>query len=255
MLPNHAPLVVAEQFGTLAALFPGRIDLGLGRAPGTDGATARALRRDLSIGGDRFPDELRELRAYLAPARPGQQIHAVPGTGMAAELPIWLLGSSLFSAELAAAEGLPYAFASHFAPGDMMWALYLYHTMFRASAELERPYVMVAANVLVADSDAEARRQFSSQQQAFTWHQQRGISGPVPPPIDDIDTFWTEAEKAVVSRTLTYSFVGSPDIVARGLRAFLDATRADELMVTAHIHSQAARVRSLELLTAIRNVL
>ena len=166
MLPNHSPLVIAEQFGTLASLYPGRIDLGLGRAPGTDQATARALRRDPMTSADRFPEDVRELEDYLAPLRPGQRIQAVPGTGT--EVPIWLLGSSLFSAQLAAALGLPFAFASHFAPGDLMSALEIYRRTFQPSSQLEKSYAMVAVNVFAADTGAEARRQFTSVQQALS---------------------------------------------------------------------------------------
>ena len=250
MLPNHPPLVVAEQFGTLASLYPGRIDLGLGRAPGTDLTTARALRRDAPSSADRFPQEVQELLAYFAPPVPGRKVRAIPGEGL--EVPIWLLGSSLFSAQLAAALGLPYAFASHFAPDDLHEALDLYRGRFTPSARLDRPCVMVAANVVAADTDAEARRLFTSPQQSFV-NLRRGVFGQVPPPIDDIDSYWSPAEKAGVEHALRYSFVGSPPTVERGLRAFLAATRPDELIITAHVPNQAARLRSLELAAEVRD--
>ena len=250
MLPNHAPLIIAEQFGTLASLYPGRIDLGLGRAPGTDMLTAQALRRDLAASAEQFPRDVQELQHYFAPAEPKQRIRAIPGVGV--DVPIWLLGSSLFSAQLAAMLGLPFAFASHFAPDDLMQALDLYRSGFQPSAQLERPYVMVAANVLAADTDTQARRHFTSQQQSFI-NLRRGTPGQVPPPIDDIDSYWSPAEKARVERALAVAFIGSPETVARGLKGFIDATRPDELMITAHIHDQAARLRSIELVAQVRD--
>src|SRR5690349_312123 len=228
MLPNHSPLVVAEQFGTLASLYPGRIDLGLGRAPGTDMMTAQALRRDVALGGEQFPQDVQELQSYFAPPQPRQRIRAVPGAGL--EVPIWLLGSSLFGAQLAAMLGLPFAFASHFAPDAMLQALDLYRSGFQPSAQLERPYAMVGANVLAADSDAEARRHFTSQQQSFI-NLRRGMPGQVPPPIDDIDTYWSPVERAMVEHSLAVSFVGSPDTIERGLRPFIESTQPDELMI------------------------
>jgi luciferase family oxidoreductase group 1 len=249
MLPNHAPLIVAEQFGTLASLYPGRIDLGLGRAPGTDMLTAQALRRDLATSAEQFPRDVQELQHYFAPAEPKQRIRAIPGAGV--DVPIWLLGSSLFSAQLAAMLGLPFAFASHFAPDDLMQALDLYRGGFQPSAQLERPYVVVAANVLAADTDAEARRQFTSQQQSFI-NLRRGMPGQVPPPIDDIDAYWSPAEKAMVEHSLACSFVGDAQTVAQGLKTFIAATRPDELMITAHIYNQAARLRSIELVAQVR---
>ena len=248
MLPNHAPLVVAEQFGTLASLYPGRIDLGLGRAPGTDQRTAQALRRDAVDAADRFPRDLQELQGYFEPAVPGQRIRAVPGAGV--EVPIWLLGSSLFSAQVAALLGLPFAFASHFAPDELFRALEVYRTRFTPSKQLAEPYAMAAANVVAADTDAEARRQFTSQQQSFV-NLRRGTPGQVPPPIDDIDAFWSPLERDGVERALTHSFVGDRDTVERGLRRFREATRADEIMVTAHLAEQPARLRSLELVAEI----
>jgi len=250
MLPNHSPLVVAEQFGTLASLYPGRIDLGLGRAPGTDMMTARALRRDMEDSAEQFPQDVQELQNYFADAEPGQRIRAVPGSGL--DVPIWLLGSSLFGAQLAAMLGLPFAFASHFAPDLMRQALDIYRSSFQASKQLDRPYAMLGANVLAADTDAQARRQFTSQQQSFI-NLRRGTPGQVPPPIDDIDAYWSPAEKAMVERSLAVSFVGSVDTIERGLAAFLDSLQPDELMITAHIYDQAARLRSIELIAQVRD--
>jgi luciferase family oxidoreductase group 1 len=250
MLPNHSPLVIAEQFGTLASLYPGRIDLGLGRAPGTDMATARALRRDPATGAEDFSQDVLELQHYFEPVQPGQKILAVPGAGL--RVPLWLLGSSLYSAQLAAAMGLPFAFASHFAPGDMTTALRLYRNSFRPSRQLERPYAMLAANVVVADNDAEARRNFTSLQQAFV-NLHRGTPGQIPPPIDDIEEYWAPAEKFSVSRSLACSVVGSPETVERGLRDFIEKHRPDELMVTAHMYDQRTRLRSFELIAEVRD--
>jgi luciferase family oxidoreductase group 1 len=249
MLPNHSPLVIAEQFGTLASLYPGRIDLGLGRAPGTDMMTARALRRTMDDGAEQFPQDVLELQEYFAAAQPGQHIRAVPGTGL--EVPIWLLGSSLFSAQLAAMLGLPFAFASHFAPDLMKQALEIYRSRFQPSKKLDRPYAMLGANVLAADTDAEACRQFSSQQQSFI-NLRRGSPGQVPPPIDDIDSYWSPAEKAMVERSLAVSFVGSAEAVQLGLAAFIESAQPDELMITAHVHDQPARLRSIELVSKVR---
>ncbi len=250
MLPNHSPLVIAEQFGTLASLYPGRIDLGLGRAPGTDMLTARALRRDAGTSAEEFPQDVQELQAYFSAEEPGQRIRAVPGTGL--EVPIWLLGSSLFGAQLAAALGLPYAFASHFAPGDMRQALQVYRSRFQPSRQLDRPYAMLAANVVAADSDAEARRQFTSQQQSFI-NLRRGRPGQVPPPIDDIAAYASPAELSMIGEALAVSFVGSAATVEQGLGEFIETHQPDELMVTAHLHDQAARMRSLELVASVRD--
>jgi luciferase family oxidoreductase group 1 len=252
MLPNHSPLVIAEQFGTLASLFPGRIDLGLGRAPGSDGLTMRALRRDAATAAENFPRDVQELQYLFQPVQPGQKIRAIPGAGL--EVPIWLLGSSLFSAQLAALLGLPFAFASHFAPADLLEALKVYRDMFKPSAQLAKPYVMVAANVIVADSDAQARRLFTSVQQSFL-NLRRGAPGQLPAPIDEIDTYTVPVERAMLDRTLLCSFVGAPETVARGLQSFLESTQADELIVTCHIYDHAARLRSLELLSELRNSL
>jgi luciferase family oxidoreductase group 1 len=250
MLPNHSPLVIAEQFGTLASLYPGRIELGLGRAPGTDMPTARALRRDLLSAADNFPQDVRELMSYFEEATPDQEIRAVPGAGL--RVPIWLLGSSLFSAQLAARLGLPFAFASHFAPADMMEALRLYRSRFKPSSQLDRPYAMVGLNAVVANTDTEAQRHFTSLQQSFT-NLRRGRPGQVPPPVDDIDAFWSPAEKASAAMTLLISVVGSPETVERGLLKFIDVTQADEIIVTAHIYDHAARLRSFELLADVRS--
>jgi len=247
MLPNHAPLIIAEQFGTLESLYPGRIDLGLGRAPGTDQQTVRALRRT-PASADRFPDDVLELQALLGPVQPGQAVQAIPGAGL--QVPLWILGSSLYGAQLAAALGLPYAFASHFAPDALLQALEAYRAGFRPSAQLDRPYAMVAANVVVADSDTGARRLFTSMQQGFT-HLFRGTRSQLRPPIDDIDACWTPAEKVQVDRMLQYSFVGSPQTVRAGLDAFIARTAADEVMVAAGIHDHAARLRSYQLLAGI----
>jgi len=249
MLPNHSPLVIAEQFGTLASLYPDRIDLGLGRAPGTDQTTMRALRRNAASTSENFPQDVEELQSYFEPATPDQRIRAVPGAGL--RVPIWLLGSSLFSAQLAAELGLPFAFASHFAPADMMQAIELYRANFKPSRQLDRPYVMLGLNVIVAESDAQARYLFSSVQQAFT-NLRRGTPGQIPPPIGDIDAYWSPAEKASASMTLLVSAVGSPETVERGILKFIEVTQPDELITTAHIYDHAARLRSFELLAEIR---
>jgi luciferase family oxidoreductase group 1 len=248
MLPNHSPLVIAEQFGTLASLFPDRIDLGLGRAPGTDQPTARALRRNIA-SSDNFPQDVQELQSYFEPPTPSQRIQAVPGSRL--RVPIWLLGSSLFSAQLAAELGLPFAFASHFAPADMMQALQLYRTHFKPSRQLDRPYAMLGLNVVVAETDARARFLFTSVQQAFT-NLRRGTPGQIPPPIEDIDSYWSPAEKASAGMTLLCSAVGSPDTVERRLLKFIEVTQPDEIITTAHIYDHAARLRSFELLSEIR---
>ena len=240
MLPNHSPLQVAEQFGTLAALHPGRIDLGVGRAPGTDQATARALRRYFE-GAERFPQDVQELLSYFQPAQPGQAVRAVPGAGL--EVPVWILGSSLFGAQLAAALGLPFAFASHFAPDAMDQALMLYHRDFRPSAQLRQPYAMLAVNVIAAATDAQARRLFTTPQQAFV-NLRRGRAGLIPPPLDDIEAYWTPEEKAGVERALACSVVGGPETVARGLAEFAARHRPDELIVVANLHDHAARRES-----------
>ncbi len=247
MLPNHAPLVIAEQFGTLESLYPGRIDLGLGRAPGTDAMGMRALRRD-PARVDEFQQDVEELQALLAPVRPGQVIQAVPGGGL--NVPLWILGSSTFGAQLAAHLGLPYAFASHFAPDALMEALAVYRARFQPSAQLASPYAMVGVNVVAADSDAEARRLFTTLQQAFA-NLARGRPGPQQPPIDDIDAYWTPSERLRASHMLTYSIVGGPETVGEGLRRLAAATRADELMVVSNIYDHAKRVRSYEIVAEV----
>jgi luciferase family oxidoreductase group 1 len=249
MLPNHAPLVIAEQFGTLEALYPGRIDLGLGRAPGTDQLTIRALRRDLT-SADTFPQDVLELQHYLADPIPGQAVRAVPGAGT--HIPLWILGSSLYGAQLAAMLGLPYAFASHFAPEALLPALEVYRSTFKPSEQLQQPHVMVGANVIVADDDATARRLFTSPQQSFV-NIQRGARGRLPPPIDDIEAYWTPAEKERASAMLHRSYVGSPETVRAGLDGFVAETKADEVIVAAAIHDHGARLRSYELLGALKD--
>lgn len=249
MLPNHAPLLIAEQFGTLASLYPGRIDLGLGRAPGGDRMTVQALRR-YQGGADAFPRDLLELQAYFRPAAPGQAVRAVPGEGL--NVPIWLLGSSDFSARLAAELGLPFAFASHFAPDHLLAALALYRQNFKPSGALDKPHVMVGVNGFAADSDDEAARLFTSLQQAFL-ALVRGRPGPLLPPVDDIDDLWTPAERAQVERMTRVSVVGSPETVAEGLKILLDATEADELIFASQIHDHSARLRSYEILAQLRD--
>ena len=244
MLPNHAPLMVAEQFGTLASLNPGRIDLGLGRAPGTDQRTAQALRRHLSGGADSFPQDVVELLHYFEPATPGQPVRAVPGAGLA--VAVWILGSSTFGAQLAAMLGLPYAFASHFAPADMERAIALYRERFQPSERLARPHVMLGLTVIAADTDAEARRLFSSLQQSFV-ALRTGAPGPLPPPVDDMDSRLDPTARAMLAQALSCAVIGSPATVERGLAAFIARTGADELMVTASIFDHAARLRSYEI--------
>ena len=251
MLPNHSPLVIAEQFGTLEALFPGRIDLGVGRAPGTDQRTLRALRRDPS-SADTFPQDVLELQALLGPLQPDQAIQAVPGTG--SNVPIWILGSSLFGSQLAAMLGLPYAFASHFAPGALMQALQVYRERFQPSAQLERPHAMVGVNVIAADTDEEARHLFTSAQQSFT-NLFRGTRGKLLPPIDDIEGYWSPHEKAQASAMLACSFVGSAETVRRGLEDFLAQTGADELIVASAIYDHGKRLRSYEILAGVREAM
>ena len=247
MLPNHSPLVIAEQFGTLESLYPGRIDLGLGRAPGTDQRTVRALRRDVHAA-DTFADDVQELQALLGPVQPGQTVQAVPGGGL--EVPLWILGSSHYGSQLAAALGLPYAFASHFAPDALHDALMLYRRGFKPSAQQAAPHAMVGVNVVLAETDEAAQRLFTSQQQAFV-NLLRGRPGKYAAPIDDIESFWTPAEKQHVQRMLACSFVGSPETVRAGLRGFIEQTQADELMVVSAVHDPAARIRSYELLAEL----
>ena len=248
MLPNHAPIVIAEQFGTLEALHPRRIDLGLGRAPGTDQLTVRALRRN-PMSADSFPQDVVELQHYLADAQPGQAVQATPGAG--SRVPLWILGSSLFGAQLAAMLGLPYAFASHFAPDALLPALEVYRATFEPSDQLQRPYAMVGANVIAADDDETAAWLFTSAQQSFT-NIQRGRRGRLPPPIDDIESYWTPPEKERASAMLRRSFVGSAETVRAGLERFVEETEADEVIVAAAIHDHAARLRSYEVLGGLQ---
>jgi luciferase family oxidoreductase group 1 len=249
MLPNHAPLVIAEQFGTLESLYPGRIDLGLGRAPGTDMATTHALRRDSKASGDDFPQQVAELQSYFAPLSPGQRVRAVPGAGL--KVPLWLLGSSLFSAQLAANLGLPFAFASHFAPADLLQAVHLYRSGFRPSSQLQKPHVALGINVVAADTDSAAQRIFTSHQQAFVMLR-RGAPGQIPAPIDDISTFWTPAEQAMASQSLLCSAIGSPAAVERKIQKFIEVTEPDELFITGLLYGQQDRLRSYELVAEIR---
>ncbi len=244
MLPNHSPLVIAEQFGTLESLFPGRIDLGVGRAPGTDQTTAAALRRGAHEGSDAFPQDVMELIAYLGAPQPGQRMRAVPGAGL--RVPVWILGSSLFGAQLAAALGLPYAFASHFAPAQMTPAIEAYRALFRPSEHLARPYVMLGVNVFAAETEREARRLMTSVQQAFV-NLRTGRPGRLPPPVDDYERGLGPMERAILEQALSCTFAGTPDQVAQGLDAFVARTGADELMVVSQIFDHAARLRSYEL--------
>ncbi|HVG20967.1 MAG TPA: LLM class flavin-dependent oxidoreductase [Blastocatellia bacterium] len=244
MLPNHAPLVIAEQFGTLESLYPGRIDLGLGRAPGTDQRTMRALRRTLSNVDEDFPRDVAELLSYFDDDEPGQAVRAVPGSGL--KVPVWLLGSSLYSAQLAALMGLPFAFASHFAPDYLTQALEIYRREFRPSEALKAPYAMPCINVFAADTDAEARRLSTSLQQAFV-NLRRGRPGLLQPPTEDNANDLSRIEAAGIGHALRYSAVGSPETVRRWLESFLETTKADEVMVTAQIFDHAARLRSVEL--------
>ena len=247
MLPNHSPLVIAEQFGTLESLFPGRIDLGLGRAPGTDHAAMKALRRD-PMAGDRFPQEVQELQALFAEPAPGQLVRAVPGAGL--DVPIWILGSSTFGARLAAALGLPFAFASHFAPDQLHAALELYRSGFQPSRTLQRPHVMLGVSVVAADTDAEAARLATSLQQQFL-ALQRGRPVQLQPPVDSMDALWSPLERAQVEHVLREAIVGGPDAVRGGLEAFVARTGAEELMITSHIHDHGARVRSYEIVAGL----
>ncbi|HEY2177636.1 MAG TPA: LLM class flavin-dependent oxidoreductase [Caulobacteraceae bacterium] len=244
MLPNHAPLIIAEQFGTLASLFPGRIDLGLGRAPGTDPLTAQALRRHLAGGADAFPQDVIELLRYLEPAMPGQMVRAVPGAGL--DVAVWILGSSTFGAQLAAILGLPYAFASHFAPAEMMAAARIYRDQFQPSERLARPHLMFGLTVVAAETDEEAARLFTSLQQAFM-ALRSGHPGPLPPPVDDIEGRLDPQARAMLAHALSQAIVGSPKTVAARLADFAARTGADEVMVTSSIFDHAARLRSYEI--------
>ena len=247
MLPNHAPYIIAEQFGTLERLYPGRIDLGLGRAPGTDQIAVRAMRRPASAS-EQFPQDVQELQAFLAPAAPDQRIIAVPAAGT--NVPLWILGSSNFGATLAAELGLPYAFASHFAPDMLLPALNIYRSRFKPSEQLDRPYTMAGINVIAADTDHEAKRLATTQQMSFVdmFRARQGVSKP---PIDDIETYWSPGEKAQAMRMLARSVVGSADTVRTGLQAFIAETGADELMIVSDLYDHQARLRSVELIAEV----
>ena len=244
MLPNHAPLVIAEQFGTLESMYPGRIDLGLGRAPGSDQVTARALRRDTRNAGDDFPDQVQELQGYFQKDE-NAKVRAVPGEGLS--IPIWLLGSSGFSAQLAGILGLPFSFASHFAPGFLMQALQIYHSHFQPSEKLQKPYAMLGVNVIVAETEEEAEKLATSQQLAFL-RMIRGQGGQLPPPVGSMESIWSPYEKAMVMEQLKYTFVGTKEKVREQLNVFINETKTDELIINTHVFDTNARVRSYELL-------
>jgi luciferase family oxidoreductase group 1 len=244
MLPNHSPLVIAEQFGTLAALFPGRIDLGLGRAPGTDMRTAQALRRNLDSAANAFPQDVVELMQLLGPAGPDQKVIAIPGAG--SNVPVWLLGSSHYSAHLAGMLGLPFAFASHFAPDMLLSALEIYRERFEPSQYLDRPHVMVGVMGAAADTNDEANHLFTSMQQSFV-RLRRGTPGAFPPPVDDMDAFWNEQERIMVEHTLQYAVVGGPQTIRRRIADFLALTKADELIVSMPVYDMDARLKSVRL--------
>ena len=249
MLPNHSPLVIAEQFGTLESLYPGRIDLGLGRAPGSDQATARAMRRNLNSDSDEFPQDVMELMDYFSDA-PQQPVRAVPGTGL--NVPMWILGSSTFGAQLAAHLGLPYAFASHFAPAQMLQAIATYRTNFRPSSRLAKPYVMLGFNIFAADTDEEAQFRASSSQQAFV-NLRSGRPGRLPPPVEGYISRIGLQERTILDQVLSCAAIGSPDTVRKALQTFIARTGADELMVTAQIFDHAARLRSYQIAAEVRS--
>lgn len=251
MLPNHPPLIIAEQFGTLASIHPGRIDLGLGRAPGSDQSTARALRRPPSAG-DSFPQDVLELMAYFRKAEPGQAVRAVPGEGL--DIPIWILGSSLFGAQLAAALGLPFAFASHFAPALLDRALDVYRERFRPSERLDRPQVMLGVNVFAADTDEKAELLLTSLQQAFV-NLRRGQPTPLAPPVEGFAEQLAPFERAMLDEMLAYTVAGASSRVRQGLQSVIDRTGADELMITSQIHDHSARLRSYEMTAEVRSSL
>ena len=244
MLPNHAPLVIAEQFGTLASIYPGRIDLGLGRAPGTDQTTARALRRDLLGSDDRFPQDVRELQHYFGPIQEGQAVKAIPGANT--EVPIWILGSSLYGAQLAAHFGLPYAFASHFAPEQLLEAMKIYRELFKPSEKLDKPYSAFLMNVVAADTDEEAQYLFTTLQQNVV-RMRRNTRGQLPPPITDLNDFCAPHEQAAAAHTLQVSAVGSLETVRKTMRHWLDLTGANELVMTGQIFDHQARLKSFEI--------
>ncbi len=248
MLPNHSPLVIAEQFGTLESLYPGRIDLGLGRAPGSDMVTARALRRNLESNPDNFFQDLGELQAFFSPPGESQRVQAVPGSGL--EIPIWILGSSMFGSQVAAALGLPFAFASHFAPDSMLGAIQTYRSHFKPSRNLAEPHVMVGVNFFAAETDIEAQRLFTSLQKQFT-NLFRGSPGKLQPPVDSMDAYWNPAERAGVERALLHSVVGSSSTVSEKLEEFIELTGADELMLTGQIYEHKARLTSFEIASQV----
>ena len=248
MLPNHAPIVIAEQFGTLESMYPERIDLGLGRAPGTDRPTAHALRRTLHSDGDDFPKLLAELKYFFQPVLPGQKVRAVPGGGL--DVPIWLLGSSDFSAQLAGQLGMRFSFAAHFSPENTLPALEIYRRSFRPSKDLKEPYAMVAINVFAADTNEEAQKLATSQQQSFL-NLIRGVPGKIQPPVDDMDAIWTEPEKALVNSRVAGSVIGDAETVSEGLEKFANDTMADELMINGIFYDHAARLRSYEIVANV----
>lgn len=250
MLPNHAPLIVAETFGTLATLFPGRIDLGLGRAPGTDPLTARALRWNLKTTGHDFPELVEELQSYFKPEHPDQKIRAVPGTGV--EVPIWILGSSLFSADYAANKGLPYVFAAHFAPADLIVALEIYRARFKPSATLKKPYVMVCIPVVAAPSDSEAQYLATSVQQKILGLIRRNYPPSTPEPVEDMDSLWSPPEKEAVQNFLREMIVGGPETLRTQLSAFQNRTNCDEIMIHTDLYRIQDTLRSFEILSQIQ---
>ena len=244
MLPNHAPLVIAEQFGTLESIYPGRIELGIGRAPGTDQMTARALRRDLLGSDDRFPQDVRELQHYFGPIQEGQSVKAIPGANT--NIPLWILGSSLYGAQLAAHFGLPYAFASHFAPEQLLEAMSIYRQLFKPSAQLASPYSAFVVNVVAADTDEEAQHLYTTLQQNVI-RMRRNTRGQLPPPIADINEFCEPHEKAAADHTLQCSLVGSLETVRSQMRLWLDKTGANEILFTGQIFDHQARLKSFEI--------
>jgi luciferase family oxidoreductase group 1 len=248
MLPNHAPLIIAEQFGTLASLYPGRIDLGIGRAPGTDQVTSHALRRSLKNDINEFPNDVIELINYLGPLDLESKVKAVPGAGT--NVPVWLLGSSTYSAQLAGILGLPFAFASHFAPAQLLDALKIYHTHFKPSRFLDHPYVIACVNVIVADTDAEAKRFATSFYQMFLGIF-RNERKPLPPPVETMEGIWTEREQAGVMQMMEFSFIGNRDTVQNGLQEFLDRTMVDEIMVASNLYDLNAKKKSMEYIASM----
>jgi luciferase family oxidoreductase group 1 len=248
MLPNHAPLQIAEQFGTLESLYPGRVDLGLGRAPGTDQASAYALRRNLNADPNQFPRDVVELISYLKPDTPGRRVRAIPGEGL--DIPIWILGSSLFGAQLAAHLGLPYAFASHFAPAQMMEAIHVYRESFQPSEQLDRPYVMLGYNAFAADTDEEAAFLATSMMQAFV-NLRSGMPTQLPPPVEDYYEKLHPPQRAIIDHVLSCAAIGGPETVKSALDAFIAETGADELMITAQMFEHAKRLRSFEIVAGL----